>query len=77
VGSSPNEVDFFFYFFDVPNPSSCTVGLGSTHPLTEMNTRMPMRKADSLTTIYEQLCGENVGTSTSYNLMGLHGLLQG
>jgi hypothetical protein len=29
VGSSPNEVDFF----NLPNPSSHTVALGSTHPL--------------------------------------------
>jgi hypothetical protein len=26
-------------FFNLPNPSSCTVALGSTQPLTEMSTR--------------------------------------
>jgi hypothetical protein len=26
-------------FFTLPNPSSCTVALGSTQPLTEMSTR--------------------------------------
>jgi hypothetical protein len=31
----PDEVDFF----NVPNPSSRTMALGSTQPLTEMNTR--------------------------------------
>jgi hypothetical protein len=35
VGSSPDEVDFF----NLPNPSRCTVALGSTQPLTEMSTR--------------------------------------
>jgi hypothetical protein len=35
VGSSPDEV----VFCNVPNPSSRTMALGSTQPLTEMNTR--------------------------------------
>jgi hypothetical protein len=54
--------------------------LGSTQPLTEINTRnlpgskgRPVRKADNLATIYEPI----VGTSTSHNPMGLQGLLQG
>jgi hypothetical protein len=33
--SSPNEVDFF----NLPAPSSCTMALGPTQPLTEMSTR--------------------------------------
>jgi hypothetical protein len=33
--SSPDEVDFF----NVPNPSSRTMALGSTQPLSEMSTR--------------------------------------
>jgi hypothetical protein len=48
----PDEVDFF----NLPNPSSRTMALGSTHPLTEMSTRnIPRgkerraRKADNLT----------------------------
>jgi hypothetical protein len=52
----PDEVDIF----NLPNPSSCTVALGSTQPLTEMSTRnlprgkkRPARKADNLTAIYE------------------------
>jgi hypothetical protein len=36
VVSSPDEVDFFF---NLPIPSSRTVALGSTQPLSEMSTR--------------------------------------
>jgi hypothetical protein len=36
AGSIPEEVDFFF---NLPNPSSRTMALGSTQPLTEMSTR--------------------------------------
>jgi hypothetical protein len=36
AGSSPDGVDFFFNW---PNPSSRTMALGSTQPLTEMSTR--------------------------------------
>jgi hypothetical protein len=35
-GPIPDEV---FGFFDVPNPSSCTLALEYTQPLTEMSTR--------------------------------------
>jgi hypothetical protein len=35
VVSSPDEVDFF----NLPNPFSRTMDLGSTQPLTEMSTR--------------------------------------
>jgi hypothetical protein len=52
----PDEVDFF----NLPNPSSRTMVLGSTQPLTEMSTRnipggkeRPARKADNLTAICE------------------------
>jgi hypothetical protein len=55
------------------------MALGSTQPLTEMSTRnipgckgRPARKADNLIAI----CLENMGTSTSHNLVGLHSLLQ-
>jgi hypothetical protein len=50
AGSIPNEV---IGFFNWPNPSSRTMALGSTQPLTEMSTRnlpggkgRPARKAD-------------------------------
>jgi hypothetical protein len=36
----------------------------------------PALKADSLAAHLWADCLENVGTSTSHNLMGLHGLLQ-
>jgi hypothetical protein len=52
----PDEVDFF----NLPNPSSCTVALGLTQPLTEMSTRKfpggkkrMARRADNLVAIYE------------------------
>jgi hypothetical protein len=44
VGSSPDEVDFFFNW---PNPSSRAMALVSTQPLTEMSTKnIPGFKAD-------------------------------
>jgi hypothetical protein len=58
AGSIPIEVDFF----NLPNPSSRTVTLGSTQLLTEMSTRnLPggkgrsARKADNLTAVYEPI----------------------
>jgi hypothetical protein len=50
------------WIFELPNPSSSTMSLRSTQPLTEMSTRnlpggkgQPARKADNLTTIYEAI----------------------
>jgi hypothetical protein len=47
-------------FFNLPNPSSRNMALGSAQPLKEMSTRnilggkgRPERKADNLTAIYE------------------------
>jgi hypothetical protein len=52
----PDEVDFF----NLPNPSSHTMALGSTQPLTKMSTRnlpegkkRPARRGDKLAAIYE------------------------
>jgi hypothetical protein len=66
-------------FFNLPNPSSRTMTLGSTQPLTDMSTRnipggeeRPEPKADNFTAICEPM-----GALTSHNPMGLHGLLQG
>jgi hypothetical protein len=71
-------------FFTFHNPSSRTMALGSTQPLTEMSTRnlpgskgQPAYKADILTAICELMCRENVGASMSHNPMGLHILLHG
>jgi hypothetical protein len=53
----PDEVDFF----SILNPSSCTMALGLTQPLTEMSTRnfpggkkRPVLRADNLAALYEQ-----------------------
>jgi hypothetical protein len=49
-------------FFNLPNPSSHSMALGSTQLLTEMSTRnlpggevWPVRKADNLTAICEPI----------------------
>jgi hypothetical protein len=59
AGSIPDE---FISFFNSPNPSSRTMALESTQPLTEMRTRnlpggkgRPVRKADKLTSICEPI----------------------
>jgi hypothetical protein len=55
AGSIPDEI---IWFFTWPNPSSRTMSLVSTQPLTEMSTtnlhgeqRRPVRKADNLTAV--------------------------
>jgi hypothetical protein len=72
----PDEVDFF----NLPNPSSRTMVLGSIQPLKEMSTRnlcggkkRPARRADNLASSVCRM-SENVGASTSRNSKGLHGL---
>jgi hypothetical protein len=60
VGSIPDEV---IIFFNLPNPSSRTMALGSTQPLTEISNRnlsggkggRPARKADDLAAISEMI----------------------
>jgi hypothetical protein len=59
AGSIPDEV---IGFFNWSNPSSHTMALGSTQPLTEMSTRnlpvgkgWPTRGADNLTAICEPI----------------------
>jgi hypothetical protein len=56
----PDEVDFF----NLRNPSSCTMALGSTHSITEMSTRnlpgvkkRPGRRAGNLVAICVRKCG--------------------
>jgi hypothetical protein len=72
----PDEVDLF----NLPNPSSCTMALRSTQPLTKMSTRnLPGVKSGrcvGLTTSSPSVSqmSENVGASTSRNPKGLHGL---
>jgi hypothetical protein len=59
VVSIPDEV---IEFFNWPNPSSRTMALESTQPLTEMSTRnlpggkkRPAREADNLTAVYKAI----------------------
>jgi hypothetical protein len=59
AGSIPNEV---IGFFNWPNPSTRTVALGSTQPLTEMSTRnlpggkrLAAHKAENVTAICEPI----------------------
>jgi hypothetical protein len=66
----PDEVDFF----NLPNPSSRIMTLGSTQPVTEMSTRnfpggkkRPAPRADNLAAIYEP----SVCTCESLNLSQL------
>jgi hypothetical protein len=58
AGRLRDRVPERWIFFNLPNPSSRTMALGSTQPLTEMSTRdipggkgRPARKADNLTAI--------------------------
>jgi hypothetical protein len=60
AGRSPVRVPDEVNFFNLPNPSSRTMALGSTQRLTEMSTRnlhggkkRPARRADNLTAIYD------------------------
>jgi hypothetical protein len=59
VDSIPDEI---IGFFNLPNPSSCTIALGSTQRVTEMSIKnlpggkgRPERKADNLTAICEPI----------------------
>jgi hypothetical protein len=59
TGRSPVRIPDKVDFFNLPNPSSRTMALWSTQPLTEMSTRnlpggkkWPARRADNLTAIY-------------------------
>jgi hypothetical protein len=66
-------------FFNLPNPSSRAMALGSIQPLAEMSTRnIPGGKKwrIGLTTLPPSVSrmSENVGTSTSHNPKGLPGL---
>jgi hypothetical protein len=75
---APDEVNFFFS--NLPNPSSRTMALGSTQPLTKMSTRnllgIKSGQRVRLTTLPPSVSwmSENVGASTSRNPKGLHGL---
>jgi hypothetical protein len=58
AGRSPVQVPDEVDFFNLPNPSSLTMALGSTQPLTKSSTRnlpggkkRPARRADNLAAI--------------------------
>jgi hypothetical protein len=62
AGRSRDQIPDEVNFFNLPNPSSRIMALGSTQPLTEMSTRnilggegWPARKADNLTVICEPI----------------------
>jgi hypothetical protein len=62
VGRSPVLIPDEVNVFNLPNPSSRTMALGSTQPLTEMSTRnfpggkkRPARRVDNLTAICEPI----------------------
>jgi hypothetical protein len=82
TGSIPNEVTGLF---NLPNPSNCTMVLGSTQLLTKMSTKnlpggkgWPTHKATWQPHCYLWVdCLENVGALTSHNPMGPRGLFQG
>jgi hypothetical protein len=81
ASSSPDEATGFF---NLPNPSSLTMALGLTQPLTEMSTRnipggkgQPARRGWQPHRHLWPNFLVNVGASTSHNPVGLHGLLQG
>jgi hypothetical protein len=73
----------WIFFFNLPNPSRCTMVLGSTQPLTKISIRnlgVKVSRRVSLTTLppsVSQLARENVGASTSHKPIGLHALLHG
>jgi hypothetical protein len=80
AGRSPVRIPDEAEFFNLPNPSSRTVALGSTQPLTEMSTRnllgVKSGRRVGLTTLPPSMSrmSDNVGASTSRNPKGLHGL---
>jgi hypothetical protein len=62
IGMSRVRIPMRWIFFNWSNPSSCTMALGSTQPLTEMSTgnlpggkARPARKADNITAICEPI----------------------
>jgi hypothetical protein len=78
VGMSPVRVPDEVDIFNLPNPSSPTMALGSTQPLTEMSARnLPGGKSGrgvGLTTLPQSVSrmSQNVGDSTSRKPKGLH-----
>jgi hypothetical protein len=80
AGRLPVQVPDEVSFFNLPNPSSCTMALGSTQPVTKLAPGIFLGVKSGwhvgLTTLPPSVCqmSENVGASTSCNPKGLHGL---
>jgi hypothetical protein len=81
AGRSPVRVSDEIDFFNLPNPSSRTLALRSTQPLTEMCARkiilgVKSRRPVGLTTLtpYMSRISQNIGPSTSRNPKVLQGL---
>jgi hypothetical protein len=77
---SPVRVPDEMNIFNLPNPSSRTMALGSTQPLTGMSTEnlpggkmRPTFRADNMPRSVSRM-SENVGASTSRYPKGLYGL---
>jgi hypothetical protein len=80
-GRSPIRIPDKVDFFNLPNPSSRTMALGSTQPLDrneyqESSWGVKSGRRVGLTTLPPSVSrmSENVGASTSRNPKGLHGL---
>jgi hypothetical protein len=67
AGRSPVRVRDEVDFSNLPNPSTRTMALGSTQPLTEMSARNPPGDKKRLAPSMSRM-SENVGTSTSHGL---------
>jgi hypothetical protein len=65
------------WIFPLTSPSSCTLALGLTQPLTEMSTRNIPGEAWQPHPHLCANCLDHVGSSTSHNTIGLHSLLWG
>jgi hypothetical protein len=80
AGKSPVRVPDEVNFFNLPNPSSLIMTLGSTQPLTEISTRNfhggKSGRVVGLTTLPPSMSrmSENAGASNSRNHKGLYGL---
>jgi hypothetical protein len=76
AGRSPVRVPDELDIFNLPNPSSCIMAQESTQPLGILLWVKSSRRV-GLTTLLPSVSrmSENVGTSTSRNPKGLHGLL--
>jgi hypothetical protein len=74
AGRSPFRVPDEVQFFNLPDPSSLTMALGSTQSLTFLGVKSGLRVRLTTLLPYVSRMSENMGSSTSRNHRGLHGL---